>query len=78
MVESINSRLCKATCNRGYFPSEQAAPKVLYLAVRERINPKACDVNRVVAHCKEALNQFSLFSRAGSAFSSPMGLAQDH
>ncbi|MFB7621065.1 IS256 family transposase [Kitasatospora sp. NPDC056181] len=61
MVESINSRLRKATRNRGHFPSEQAALKVLYLAVRELINPKARDVNHVAAHWKEALNQFSLF-----------------
>jgi transposase-like protein len=61
MVESINSRLRKATRNRGHFPTEQAALKVLYLAVRELINPKARDVNHVAAHWKEALNQFSLF-----------------
>jgi transposase-like protein len=61
MVESINSRLRKATRNRGHFPSEQAALKVLYLAVREQINPKARDINHVAAHWKEALNQFSLF-----------------
>ncbi|MED7947579.1 transposase [Streptomyces sp. BE303] len=60
-VESINSRLRKATRNRGHFPSEQAALKVLYLAVRELIAPRARDVNRVAAHWKEALNQFSLF-----------------
>jgi hypothetical protein len=28
------ARLRKVTCNRGQFPSEQAALKVLYLAVR--------------------------------------------
>jgi putative transposase len=61
MVESINSRLRKATRNRGHFPSEQAALKVLYLAVREQINPNARDANHVAAHWKEALNQFSLF-----------------
>ncbi|WUL09723.1 IS256 family transposase [Streptomyces sp. NBC_00354] len=61
MVEPINSRLRKATRNRGRFPSEQAALKVLYLAVREQINPKARDANHVPAHWKEALNQFSLF-----------------
>ncbi|MFF2386277.1 IS256 family transposase [Streptomyces sp. NPDC058108] len=61
MVESINSRLRKATRNRGHFPSDQAALKVLYLAVREQINPKARDANHVAAHWKEALNQFSLF-----------------
>ncbi|MFJ4866383.1 transposase [Streptomyces sp. NPDC088748] len=61
MVESINSRLRKATRNRGHFPLEEAALKVLYLAVREQINPKARDANRVAAHWKEALKQFSLF-----------------
>jgi transposase-like protein len=61
MVESINSRLRKATRNRGHFPSEQAALKVFYLAVREQINPKARDINHVAAHWKEALNQLSLF-----------------
>ncbi|MEU8975814.1 transposase [Streptomyces monashensis] len=61
MVESINARLRKATRNRGHFPSEQAALKVLYLAVREQITPKARDVNHVAAHWKEALNQISLF-----------------
>ncbi|GAA4981753.1 hypothetical protein GCM10025734_02360 [Kitasatospora paranensis] len=61
MVESINSRLRKATRNRGHFPSEQAALKLLYLAVREQIDPKARDVNHVATHRKEALNQFSLF-----------------
>ncbi|MCX4779854.1 IS256 family transposase [Streptomyces sp. NBC_01264] len=60
-VESMNARLRKATRNRGHFPSEQAALKVLYLAVREQINPKARDANHVAAHWKEALNQFSLF-----------------
>ncbi|MFD9456635.1 transposase [Streptomyces sp. NPDC059985] len=59
MVASINARLRKATRNSGHFPSEQAALKVLYLAVRD--NPKAPDANHVAAHWKEALNQFSLF-----------------
>lgn len=61
MVESMNARLRKDTRNRGHFPSEQTALKVLYLAVREQINPKARDANHVAAHWKEALNQFSLF-----------------
>ena len=34
LIESINARLRKVTSNRGQFPSEQAALKVLYLAVR--------------------------------------------
>ncbi|MFE2708988.1 transposase [Streptomyces mirabilis] len=61
LIESINARLRKATRNRGHFPSEQAALKVLYLAVREQITPRARDVNHVAAHWKKALNQLSLF-----------------
>ncbi|WP_405922130.1 hypothetical protein [Streptomyces sp. NBC_00122] len=41
--------------------SSQRVVKVLYLAVREQINPKARDKNHVAPHWKEALNQFSLF-----------------
>ncbi|WP_406164647.1 transposase [Streptomyces sp. NBC_00996] len=61
LIESINARLRKTTRNRGHFPSDQAALKVLFLAVRELITPKARDVNHVAAHWKKALNQFSLF-----------------
>ncbi|MFJ5035835.1 transposase [Streptomyces sp. NPDC088560] len=61
LIESINARLRKATRNRGHFPSEQAALKMFYLAVREQITPRARDVNHVAAHWKKALNQFSLF-----------------
>ncbi|MFB7617747.1 hypothetical protein [Kitasatospora sp. NPDC056181] len=34
--------------------------KRLHLAVREQITPRARDINHVVGHWKEALNQFSL------------------
>jgi transposase-like protein len=34
LIESMNARLRKVTRNGGQFPSEQAALKVLYLAVR--------------------------------------------
>ena len=34
MIENMNARLRKVTRNRGQFPSEQAALKVLCLAVR--------------------------------------------
>ncbi len=43
------------------FPLRAGRAEVLYLAVRELINPKARDVNHVAAHWKKALNQFSLF-----------------
>jgi putative transposase len=36
LIESMNARLRKVTRSRGQFPSEQAALKVLYLAVRTR------------------------------------------
>ena len=35
-IESLNARFRAATRRRGHFPDEQAAMKVLYLAVRER------------------------------------------
>ncbi|WP_405680724.1 transposase [Streptomyces sp. NBC_00868] len=61
MVESMNARLRKATRNRGHFPSELAALKVLYLAVRAQINPKARDKNHVAPLWQGARNQFSVF-----------------
>ena len=39
LIESMNARLRKVTRNRGQFPSEQAALKVLYLAVSARTVP---------------------------------------
>jgi transposase-like protein len=39
MIESLNSRLRKATRNRGAFPSEQAALKCLYLTIRTMTRP---------------------------------------
>lgn len=61
LIESINSRLRKVTRNRGHFPNEQAAVKVLYLAIRELIEPKAGDKNRVAPGWKSALNALSLY-----------------
>ncbi|GAB3977048.1 hypothetical protein GCM10029978_065630 [Actinoallomurus acanthiterrae] len=61
MIESINARLRKVTRNRGHFPTEQAALKVLYLAVTELIEPKTRDRNHVAPHWKTALNAFALY-----------------
>jgi putative transposase len=61
MIESINARLRKVTRNRGHFPTEQAALKVLYLAVTELIEPKTRDRNHVAPHWKSALNAFTLY-----------------
>ncbi|MFE6848712.1 hypothetical protein [Streptomyces sp. NPDC057686] len=49
-VVAGSSVAVKATRNRGHFPSEQVALKVLYLAVREQIKPKARAANHVAAH----------------------------
>ncbi|MFF3402958.1 hypothetical protein ACFYW6_31190 [Streptomyces sp. NPDC002659] len=54
MVESTNARLRKTTRNRGHFPSEQTALKVLYLGVRELIEPKERDISHVAAHWMSA------------------------
>jgi putative transposase len=61
LIESINARPRKVTRNRGHFPSEQAALKVLYLAIRHMIEPKAGDRNQVAPGWKSALNALTLF-----------------
>jgi transposase-like protein len=61
LIESINARLRKVTRNRGHFPSEQAALKVLYLAIRHMIEPKAGDHNHVAPGWKSALNALVLY-----------------
>jgi putative transposase len=44
-IESLNARFRTATRRRGHFPDEQAALKVLYLAVKRRENPKQGNPN---------------------------------
>lgn len=61
LIESINARLRKVTRNRGHFPSEQAAIKVLYLAIRHMIEPKVGDRNHVAPGWKSALNALILY-----------------
>ncbi|MFE9259202.1 IS256 family transposase, partial [Streptomyces sp. NPDC006879] len=51
----------KVTRNRGHFPTEQAAVKVLYLAIRELIEPKTRSKTHVAPHWKAALNAFSIY-----------------
>jgi putative transposase len=46
-IESLNARFRRATRRRGHFPNEQAALKVLYLAVRERIPGRSNPTGRV-------------------------------
>jgi transposase-like protein len=61
LIESINARLRKVTRNRGQFPSEQAALKVLYLAVRnlEEFRSPATGIRN--SGWKQALQAFTIY-----------------
>lgn len=54
-VESLNSTLRKAIKTRGSFPSEEAAYKLLYLAIR-----KLTGKWEAIQHGREALNRFQI------------------
>ena len=54
-VESLHMSLRKVIKNRGSFPSEEAALKILYLALR-----KVTAKWKTVQHWKAALNHFTL------------------
>jgi transposase-like protein len=64
LIESINARLRKVTRNRRHFPTERAAVKVLYLAIRHMIEPKAGDRNQVAPGWKSALSALTLYFEA--------------
>ena len=61
LIESINARLRKATRNRGHFPSEQAALKVLYLAVRNLDEFRSPSVGTRSSGWKKALQAFTIY-----------------
>ena len=61
LIESINSRLQKVTRNRGQFPSEQAALKVLYLAVRNLDEFRSPSVGTRSSGWKKALQAFTIY-----------------
>src|SRR5580658_2938172 len=61
LIESMNSRLRKVTRNRGQFPSEQAALKVLYLAVRNLEDYRGRNVGVRSAGWKQALQAFTIY-----------------
>jgi putative transposase len=46
-IESLNARFRRATRPRGHFPNEQAALKVLYLTIREKVPSRANAVGRI-------------------------------
>ena len=61
LIESMNARLRKVTRNRGQFPSEQAALKVLYLAVRNLEEFRRPNVGLRSSGCKQALQAFTIY-----------------
>ena len=61
LIESINARLRKVTRNRGQFPSEQAALKVLYLAVRNLDEFRGPTVGTRSSGWKKALQAFTIY-----------------
>jgi hypothetical protein len=61
VIESINARLRKVTRNRGQFPSEQAALKVLYLAVRNLEEFRSPSVGTKSSGWKKALQAVTIY-----------------
>jgi transposase-like protein len=61
LIESINARPRKVTRNRGQFPSEQAALKVLYLAIRNLEEFRRPNVGIRSSGWKQALQAFTIY-----------------
>jgi putative transposase len=58
-LESLNARIRRAVRARGHFPTEQAALKCLYLALRA-LDPTGRGRARWITRWKPALNAFAL------------------
>ena len=59
-IESINYRLRKVTKNRGHFPNDDAAIKLLYLALRNMNPERGGDLGTGTYGWKKALNAFAI------------------
>jgi putative transposase len=55
-IESVNARLRKIIKTRGHFPSDEAATKLIWLALRNI----TADWTRAPQHWKAAMNQFAI------------------
>lgn len=55
-IESINAHLRKIIKTRGHFPSDDAASKLIWLALRDI----TADWGRAAHNWKEAMNQFAM------------------
>lgn len=66
-IESLHSQLRKIIKTRGHFPSDEAATKLLWLALRNI----TADWGRAAREWKEAMNQFAI--AYGERFTRPAG-----
>jgi putative transposase len=64
-IESVNARLRKIIKTRGHFPSDDAATKLVWLALRNI----TADWKRAANHWKSAMNQFAILY--GDRFTQP-------
>ena len=55
-IESVNARLRKIIKTRGHFPTDEAASKLIWLALRNI----TADWGKAAHHWKEAMNQFAI------------------
>jgi putative transposase len=55
-IESVNARIRKIIKTRGHFPSDEAATKLIWLALRNI----TADWGRAANHWKTAMNQFAI------------------
>lgn len=60
MIEGINRALRKVIKNRGAFPNDQAAKKLLYLAIRELPTTRGGDAGTGTHGWTTALNAFEI------------------
>jgi Transposase and inactivated derivatives len=60
-IESLNSRLRKATRNRGHFPTEDSVLKTLYLTIRAMTRPGGEIGAAGKDGWKTTLNTFSVY-----------------
>ena len=59
-IESINYQLRKVTKNRGHSPNDDAAVKLLYLALRNMNPQRGGDFGTGTYGWKQALNAFAI------------------
>ena len=61
MIESVNYQLRKVTKNRGHFPTERAAVKLLYLAIRNITNERRGETGTGTVGWTACLNQLAVY-----------------